>query len=234
MNVPLSLALKVGVVAFEGVHFAAEARLVLLVQDRSLLVVCRQAPLDGVVLELGLVEVFLGLVQLSSLTVNLEVLLLQGDEQGRFLLGLRSGILGFALSPETQLVGLLFHDLYLELKLVALSGQLSPGAALLINLSGLRNDQVVAVHLDLVPLPPELSDFILALSQAPLVIITFAFKPSLDLDVPLVIYFKLEPVVVFNQGVDLFFGPRLEVGDLSLGLQFELLVSDFQKFKLTL
>lgn len=40
LNVPLPLTLKVCVVALKGVHFAAETRLVLLVKDRSLLVIC--------------------------------------------------------------------------------------------------------------------------------------------------------------------------------------------------
>lgn len=164
LDVTFTLALEVCVVALKGVHFAAEARLVLLVKYRPLLVVCCEASLNSVVLELSLVKVFLCLVQLSPLTVDLKVLFFQSNQKSSFLFRLCGGILGFSLRSETQLVGLLFHDLDLELELVALSGQLSTGAALLVNFASLSDDQVISFHLDLVPFPPQLSDFILALS----------------------------------------------------------------------
>ena len=164
LDVTFTLALEVCVVALKGVHFAAEARLVLLVKYRPLLVVCCEASLNSVVLELSLVKVFLCLVQLSPLTVDLKVLFFQSNQKSSFLFRLCGGILGFSLRSETQLVGLLLHDLDLELELVALCGQLSTGAALLVNFASLSDDQVISFHLDLVPFPPQLSDFILALS----------------------------------------------------------------------
>jgi len=218
LNVPLPLALKVCVVALEGVHFAAEARLVLLVEDRSLLVICSEASLNRVVLGLSLVEVLLGLIQLPPLTVDLKVLFFQGNEQRSFLFRLRGGILGLTLRSEAQLVGLLLHDLDLKLELVALSGQLSPGAALLVHFASLSDNQIISFHFDLVPFPPQLSDFILALSKAPLVVVALPFEPSLDLNFALVVHFKLQSVILLSQSTDLFFRALLEVSDLSLSL----------------
>jgi hypothetical protein len=99
--------------------------------------------------------------------------------------------LGFSFRSETQLVGLLLHDLDLELELVALSGQLSPGAALLVHFASLSDDQIISLHFDLVPFPPQLSDFILALTQTPLVIVALTLEPSLNFNFSLVVHFKL-------------------------------------------
>lgn len=104
--ITFALGLEFRVVALQGVHFPLETGLGLSSQLGLGAIFNCQASLERLELCLPLMEIFFELIELSAHTVDLEVLLFDGDKDAGLFLALSGGFLGLALGAEAALVQL--------------------------------------------------------------------------------------------------------------------------------